>query len=160
MKNKKIAHKLDKASKIYFDGLNNNLVDSISDKKLNKIKKSVADTVNFLTVDDTTSDISSENLQKDIKQLKKLKTLVKADLKSAKERYAANEDKLSTEIPLSDLNDNLVVSEEDIKQLKKLNKTIKNAINIMENAEKEIAEKKNINQSVNDETKENLTYLV
>lgn len=160
MKNTKTAHKLDKASKIYFDGLNNNLVDSISDKKLNKMKKSVADTISFLTVNDTTSDISSENLQKNIKQLKKLKTLVKADLKSAKERYAANEDRLSTEIPLSDLNDNLVVSEEDIKQLKKLNKAIKNAINIMENAEKEIAEKKNNNPSVNDETKENLTYLV
>lgn len=160
MKNTKAAHKLDKASKIYFDGLNNNLVDSISDKKLNKMKKSVADTVSFLTVNDTTSDISSENLQKNIKQLKKLKTLVKGDLKSAKEIYAANEDKLSTEIPLSDLNDNLVVSEEDIKQLKKLNKAIKNAINIMENAEKEIAEKKNINQPVNDKTKENLTYLV
>ena len=160
MKNTKTAHKLDKASKIYFEGLNNNTVNSISDKKLNKIKKSVADTVNFLTVNDTTSDISSENLQKNIKQLKKLKTLVKADLKSAKERYAANEDRLSTEIPLSDLNDNLVVSEEDIKQLKKLNKAIKNAINIMENAEKEIAEKKNNNPSVDDETKENLTYLV
>lgn len=160
MKNTKTAHKLDKASKIYFDGLNNNTVNSISDKKLNKIKKSVADTVNFLTVNDTPSEISSENLQKDIKQLKKLKTLVKADLKSAKERYAANEDKLSTEIPLSDLNDNLVVSEEDIKQLKKLNKAIKNAINIIENAEKEIAEKKNINQPVNDESKEDLMYLV
>lgn len=160
MKNTKTAHKLDKASKIYFDGLNNNLVDSISDKKLNKMKKSVADTVSFLTVNDTTSDISSENLQKNIKQLKKLKTLVKGDLISAKEIYAANEDKLSTEIPLSDLNDNLVVSEEDIKQLKKLNKAIKNAINIMKNAEKEIAEKKNNNPSVNDETKENLTYLV
>lgn len=160
MKNTKAAHKLDKASKIYFDGLNNNLVDSISDKKLNKMKKSVADTVSFLTVNDTTSDISSENLQKNIKQLKKLKTLVKGDLKSAKEIYAANEDKLSTEIPLSDLNDNLIVSEEDIKQLKKLNKAIKNAINIMENAEKEIAEKKNINQPVNDKTKENLMYLV
>lgn len=160
MKNTKTAHKLDKASKIYFEGLNNNTVNSISDKKLNKIKKSVADTVNFLTVNDTTSDISSENLQKNIKQLKKLKTLVKADLKSAKERYAANEDRLSTEIPLSDLNDNLVVSEEDIKQLKKLNKAIKNAINIMENVEKEIAEKKNNNPSVDDETKENLTYLV
>lgn len=160
MKNTKAAHKLDKASKIYFDGLNNNLVDSISDKKLNKMKKSVADTVSFLTGNDTTSDISSENLQKNIKQLKKLKTLVKGDLKSAKEIYAANEDKLSTEIPLSDLNDNLVVSEEVIKQLKKLNKAIKNAINIMENAEKEIAEKKNNNPSVDDETKENLTYLV
>lgn len=160
MKNTKTAHKLDKASKIYFEGLNNNLVDSISDKKLNKMKKSVADTVSFLTVNDTTSDISSENLQKNIKQLKKLKTLVKGDLISAKEIYAANEDKLSTEIPLSDLNDNLVVSEEDIKQLKKLNKAIKNAINIMENAEKEIAEKKNNNPSVDDETKENLTYLV
>lgn len=160
MKNTKTAHKLDKASKIYFEGLNNNTVNSISDKKLNKIKKSVADTVNFLAVNDTTSDISSENLQKNIKQLKKLKTLVKADLKSAKEIYAANEDKLSTEIPLSDLNDNLVVSEEDIKQLKKLNKAIKNAINIMENVEKEIAEKKNNNPSVYDETKENLTYLV
>lgn len=160
MKNTKTAHKLDKASKIYFDGLNNNLVNSISDKKLNKMKKSVADTVSFLTVNDTTSDISSENLQKNIKQLKKLKTLVKADLKSAKEIYAANEDKLSTEIPLSDLNDNLVVSEEDIKQLKKLNKAIKNAINIMENAEKEIAEKKNNNPSVDDETKEDLMYLV
>lgn len=160
MKNTKTAHKLDKASKIYFEGLNNNTVNSISDKKLNKIKKSVADTVNFLTVNDTPSEISSENLQKDIKQLKKLKTLVKADLKSAKERYAANEDKLSTEIPLSDLNDNLVVSEEDIKQLKKLNKAIKNAINIIENAEKEIAEKKNINQPVNDESKEDLMYLV
>ncbi|RGM75452.1 hypothetical protein [Agathobacter rectalis] len=160
MKNTKTAHKLDKASKIYFDGLNNNLVDSISDKKLNKMKKSVADTVSFLTVNDTTSDISSENLQKNIKQLKKLKTLVKGDLISAKEIYAANEDKLSTEIPLSDLNDNLVVSEEDIKQLKKLNKAIKNAINIMENAEKEIAEKKNINQPVNNESKEDLTYLV
>lgn len=155
MKNTKAAHKLDKASKIYFDGLNNNLVDSISDEKLNKMKKSVADTVSFLTGNDTTSDISSENLQKNIKQLKKLKTLVKGDLKSAKEIYAANEDKLSTEIPLSDLNDNLVVSEEDIKQLKKLNKAIKNAINIMENAEK-----KNNNPSVDDETKENLTYLV
>lgn len=160
MKNTKTAHKLDKASKIYFDGLNNNLVDSISDKKLNNMKKSVADTVSFLTVNDTTSDISSENLQKNIKQLKKLKTLVKGDLISAKEIYAANEDKLSTEIPLSDLNDNLVVSEEDIKQLKKLNKAIKNAINIMENAEKEIAEKKNINQPVNNESKEDLTYLV
>lgn len=160
MKNTKTAHKLDKASKIYFDGLNNNLVDSISDKKLNKMKKSVADTVSFLTVNDTTSDISSENLQKNIKQLKKLKTLVKGDLISAKEIYAANEDKLSTEIPLSDLNDNLVVSEEDIKQLKKLNKAIKNAINIMENAEKENAEKKNINQPVNNESKEDLTYLV
>lgn len=160
MKNTKTAHKLDKASKIYFDGLNNNLVDSISDKKLNKMKKSVADTVSFLTVNDTTSDISSENLQKNIKQLKKLKTLVKGDLISAKEIYAANEDKLSTEIPLSDLNDNLVVSEEDIKQLKKLNKAIKNAINIMENAEKEIAENKNINQPVNNESKEDLTYLV
>lgn len=159
MKNTKAAHKLDKASKIYFDGLNNNLVDSISDKKLNKMKKSVADTVSFLTGNDTTSDISSENLQKNIKQLKKLKTLVKGDLKSVKEIYAANEDKLSTEIPLSDLNDNLVVSEEVIKQLKKLNKAIKNAINIMENAEKEIAEKKNNNPSVDDETKENLTYL-
>lgn len=156
MNNKKIAHKLDKASKIYFDGLNNNTVNSISDKKLNKIKKSVADTVNFLTVDDTTSDISSENLQKDIKQLKKLKTLVKADLKSAKERYA----KLSTEIPLSDLNDNLVVSEEDIKQLKKLNKAIKNTINILKNIEKENSKKDNNNPSVDDETKENLTYLV
>lgn len=155
MKNTKAAHKLDKASKIYFDGLNNNLVDSISDEKLNKMKKSVADTVSFLTGNDTTSDISSGNLQKNIKQLKKLKTLVKGDLKSAKEIYAANEDKLSTEIPLSDLNDNLVVSEEDIKQLKKLNKAIKNAINIMENAEK-----KNNNPSVDDETKENLTYLV
>lgn len=155
MKNTKTAHKLDKASKIYFDGLNNNLVDSLSDKKLNKMKKSVADTVSFLTGNDTTSDISSENLQKNIKQLKKLKTLVKGDLKSAKEIFAANEDKLSTEIPLSDLNDNLVVSEEDIKQLKKLNKAIKNAINIMENAEK-----KNNNPSVDDETKENLTYLV
>lgn len=160
MNNKKIAHKLDKASKIYFDGLNNNTVNSISDKKLNKIKKSVADTVNFLTVDDTASDISSENLQKDIKQLKKLKTLVKADLKSAKERYAANEDKLSTEIPLSDLNDNLVVSEEDIKQLKKLNKAIKNTINILKNIEKENSKKDNNNPSVDDETKENLTYLV
>ena len=80
MKNTKTAHKLDKASKIYFEGLNNNTVNSIADKKLNKIKKSVADTVNFLTVNDTTSDISSENLQKNIKQLKKLKTLVKADL--------------------------------------------------------------------------------
>lgn len=160
MKNTKTAHKLDKASKIYFDGLNNNLVDSLSDKKLNKMKKSVADTVSFLTGNDTTSDISSENLQKNIKQLKKLKALVKGDLISAKEIYAANEDKLSTEIPLSDLNDNLVVSEEDIKQLKKLNKAIKNAINIMENAEKEIAEKKNNNPSVDDETKENLTYLV
>lgn len=155
MKNTKTAHKLDKASKIYFDGLNNNLVDSLSDKKLNKMKKSVADTVSFLTGNDTTSDISSENLQKNIKQLKKLKALVKGDLISAKEIYAANEDKLSTEIPLSDLNDNLVVSEEDIKQLKKLNKAIKNAINIMENAEK-----KNNNPSVDDETKENLTYLV
>lgn len=160
MKNTKTAHKLDKASKIYFDRLNNNTVNSISDKKLNKIKKSVADTVNFLTVDDTTSDISSENLQKDIKQLKKLKTLVKADLKSAKERYAANEDKLSTEIPLSDLNDNLVVSEEDIKQLKKLNKAIKNTINILKNIEKENSKKDNNNPSVDDETKENLTYLV
>ena len=160
MKNTKTAHKLDKASKIYFDGLNNNLVDSISDKKLNKMKKSVADTVSFLTVNDTTSDISSENLQKNIKQLKKLKRLVKADFISAEEIYSTNEDKLSTEIPLSDLNDNLVVSEEDIKQLKKLNKAIKNAINIMENAEKEIAEKKNINQPVNNESKEDLTYLV
>ena len=61
---------------------------------------------------------------------------------------------------MSDLNDNLVVSEEDIKQLKKLNKAIKNAINIIENAEKEIAEKKNINQPVNDESKEDLMYLV
>lgn len=160
MKNTKTAHKLDKASKIYFEGLNNNTVNSISDKKLNKIKKSVADTVNFLTVNDTTSDISSENLQKNIKQLKKLKTLVKADLKSAKERYAANEDRLSTEIPLSDLNDNLVVSEEDIKQLKKLNKAIKNTINILKNIEKENTKKDNNNPSVDDETKENLTYLV
>lgn len=160
MNNTKTAHKLDKASKIYFDMLNNNTVNSISDKKLNKIKKSVADTVNFLTVDDTTSDISSENLQKDIKQLKKLKTLVKADLKSAKERYAANEDRLATEIPLSDLNDNLVVSEEDIKQLKKLNKAIKNTINILKNIEKENSKKDNNNPSVDDETKENLTYLV
>lgn len=160
MKNTKTAHKLDKASKIYFEGLNNNTVNSISDKKLNKIKKSVADTVNFLTVNDTTSDISSENLQKNIKQLKKLKTLVKADLKSAKERYAANEDRLSTEIPLSDLNDNLVVSEEDIKQLKKLNKAIKNTINILKNIEKENTKKDNNNPSVDDETKENLTYLI
>lgn len=160
MKNTKTAHKLDKASKIYFDGLNNNLVNSISDKKLNKMKKSVADTVSFLTVNDTTSDISSENLQKNIKQLKKLKALVKADLKSAKEIFAANEDKLSTEIPLSDLNDNLVVSEEDIKQLKKLNKAIKNTINILKNIENENTKKDNINPSVDDETKENLTYLV
>ena len=57
MKNTKAAHKLDKASKIYFDGLNNNLVDSISDEKLNKMKKSVADTVSFLTGNDTNSDI-------------------------------------------------------------------------------------------------------
>lgn len=141
MKNTKTAHKLDKASKIYFDGLNNNLVDSLSDKKLNKMKKSVADTVSFLTGNDTTSDISSENLQKNIKQLKKLKALVKGDLISAKEIYAANEDKLSTEIPLSDLNDNLVVSEEDIKQLKKLNKAIKNTINILKNIEKENTKK-------------------
>lgn len=160
MKNTKTAHKLDKASKIYFDGLNNNLVDSLSDKKLNKMKKSVADTVSFLTGNDTTSDISSENLQKNIKQLKKLKTLVKGDLISAKEIYAANEDKLSTEIPLSDLNDNLVVSEEDIKQLKKLNKAIKNTINILKNIEKENTKKDNNNPSVDDETKENLTYLV
>lgn len=160
MKNTKTAHKLDKASKIYFDGLNNNLVNSISDKKLNKMKKSVADTVSFLTVNDTTSDISSENLQKYIKQLKKLKALVKGDLISAKEIYAANEDKLSTEIPLSDLNDNLVVSEEDIKQLKKLNKAIKNTINILKNIEKENTKKDNNNPSVDDETKENLTYLV
>ncbi|MCB7108791.1 hypothetical protein [Agathobacter rectalis] len=160
MKNTKAAHKLDKASKIYFDGLNNNLVDSISDKKLNKMKKSVADTVSFLTGNDTTSDISSENLQKNIKQLKKLKALVKGDLISAKEIYAANEDKLSTEIPLSDLNDNLVVSEEDIKQLKKLNKAIKNTINILKNIEKENTKKDNNNPSVDDETKENLTYLV
>lgn len=160
MNNTKTAHKLDKASKVYFDGLNNNPTNSISDKKLNKIKKSVADTVNFLTVNDTTSDISSENLQKNIKQLKKLKTLVKADLKSAKERYAANEDRLSTEIPLSDLNDNLVVSEEDIKQLKKLNKAIKNTINILKNIEKENTKKDNNNPSVDDETNENLTYLV
>ena len=160
MKNTKAAHKLDKASKIYFDGLNNNLVDSISDKKLNKMKKSVADTVSFLTGNDTTSDIPSENLQKNIKQLKKLKTLVKGDLKSAKEIYVANEDKLSTEIPLSDLNDNLVVSEEDIKQLKKLNKAIKNTINILKNIEKENTKKDNNNPSVDDETKENLTYLV
>lgn len=154
MKNTKAAHKLDKASKIYFDGLNNNLVDSISDKKLNKMKKSVADTVSFLTGNDTTSDISSENLQKNIKQLKKLKALVKGDLISAKEIYAANEDKLSTEIPLSDLNDNLVVSEEDIKQLKKLNKAIKNTINILKNIEKENTKKDNNNPSVDDETKE------
>jgi hypothetical protein len=160
MKNTKTAHKLDKASKIYFDGLNNNLVDSLSDKKLNKMKKSVADTVSFLTGNDTTSDISSENLQKYIKQLKKLKALVKGDLISAKEIYAANEDKLSTEIPLSDLNDNLVVSEEDIKQLKKLNKAIKNTINILKNIEKENTKKDNNNPSVDDETKENLTYLV
>ena len=160
MKNTKAAHKLDKASKIYFDGLNNNLVDSISDKKLNKMKKSVADTVSFLTGNDTTSDISSENLQKNIKQLKKLKALVKGDLISAKEIYAANEDKLSTEIPLSDLNDNLVVSEEDIKQLKNLNKAIKNTINILKNIEKENTKKDNNNPSVDDETKENLTYLV
>jgi hypothetical protein len=160
MKNTKTAHKLDKASKIYFDGLNNNLVDSLSDKKLNKMKKSVADTVSFLTGNDTTSDISSENLQKNIKQLKKLKALVKGDLISAKEIYAANEDKLSTEIPLSDLNDNLVVSEEDIKQLKKLNKAIKNTINILKNIEKENTKKDNNNPSVDDETKENLTYLV
>ena len=145
MKNTKTAHKLDKASKIYFDGLNNNLVDSLSDKKLNKMKKSVADTVSFLTGNDTTSDISSENLQKNIKQLKKLKALVKGDLISAKEIYAANEDKLSTEIPLSDLNDNLVVSEEDIKQLKKLNKAIKNTINILKNIEKENTKKDNNN---------------
>lgn len=154
MKNTKTAHKLDKASKIYFDGLNNNLVDSLSDKKLNKMKKSVADTVSFLTGNDTTSDISSENLQKNIKQLKKLKALVKGDLISAKEIYAANEDKLSTEIPLSDLNDNLVVSEEDIKQLKKLNKAIKNTINILKNIEKENTKKDNNNPSVDDETKE------
>lgn len=160
MNNTKTAHKLDKASKVYFDGLNNNPTNSISDKKLNKMKKSVADTVSFLTVNDTTSDISSENLQKNIKQLKKLKALVKADLKSAKEKYAANEDKLSTEIPLSDLNDNLVVSEEDIKQLKKLNKAIKNTINILKNIEKENTKKDNNNPSVDDETKENLTYLV
>lgn len=160
MKNTKTAHKLDKASKIYFDGLNNNLVDSLSDKKLNKMKKSVADTVSFLTGNDTTSDISSENLQKNIKQLKKLKALVKGDLISAKEIYAANEDKLSTEIPLSDLNDNLVVSEEDIKQLKKLNKAIKNTINILKNIEKENTKKDNNNPSVDDETKENLTYLI
>lgn len=160
MKNTKAAHKLDKASKIYFDGLNNNLVDSISDKKLNKMKKSVADTVSFLTGNDTTSDISSKNLQKNIKQLKKLKALVKGDLISAKEIYATNEDKLSTEIPLSDLNDNLVVSEEDIKQLKKLNKAIKNTINILKNIEKENTKKDNNNPSVDDETKENLTYLV
>lgn len=160
MNNTKTAHKLDKASKVYFDGLNNNPTNSISDKKLNKMKKSVADTVSFLTVNDTTSDISSENLQKNIKQLKKLKALVKADLKSAKEKYAANEDKLSTEIPLSDLNDNLVVSEEDIKQLKKLNKAIKNTINILKNIEKENTKKNNNNPSVDDETKENLTYLV
>lgn len=160
MKNTKTAHKLDKESKIYFDGLNNNLVDSLSDKKLNKMKKSVADTVSFLTGNDTTSDISSENLQKNIKQLKKLKALVKGDLISAKEIYAANEDKLSTEIPLSDLNDNLVVSEEDIKQLKKLNKAIKNTINILKNIEKENTKKDNNNPSVDDETKENLTYLV
>lgn len=160
MNNTKTAHKLDKASKVYFDGLNNNPTNSISDKKLNKMKKSVADTVSFLTVNDTTSDISSENLQKNIKQLKKLKALVKADLKSAKEIFAANEDKLSTEIPLSDLNDNLVVSEEDIKQLKKLNKAIKNTINILKNIEKENTKKDNINPSVDDETKENLTYLV
>ncbi len=160
MNNTKTAHKLDKASKVYFDGLNNNPTNSISDKKLNKMKKSVADTVSFLTVNDTTSDISSENLQKNIKQLKKLKALVKADLKSAKEKYAANEDKLSTEIPLSDLNDNLVVSEEDIKQLKKLNKAIKNTINILKNIEKENTKKDNNNPSVDDETKENLTYLI
>lgn len=160
MNNTKTAHKLDKASKVYFDGLNNNPTNSISDKKLNKMKKSVADTVGFLTVNDTTSDISSENLQKNIKQLKKLKALVKADLKSAKEKYAANEDKLSTEIPLSDLNDNLVVSEEDIKQLKKLNKAIKNTINILKNIEKENTKKDNNNPSVDDETKENLTYLI
>lgn len=160
MNNTKTAHKLDKASKVYFDGLNNNPTNSISDKKLNKMKKSVADTVSFLTVNDTTSDISSENLQKNIKQLKKLKTLVKADLKSAKEIFAANEDKLSTEIPLSDLNDNLVVNEEDIKQLKKLNKVLKNTINILKNIDKEIAEKDNNNPSVDDEAKENLTYLV
>lgn len=160
MNNTKTAHKLDKASKVYFDGLNNNPTNSISDKKLNKMKKSVADTVSFLTVNDTTSDISSENLQKNIKQLKKLKALVKADLKSAKEIFAANEDKLSTEIPLSDLNDNLVVSEEDIKQLKKLNKAIKNTINILKNIENENTKKDNINPSVDDETKENLTYLV
>lgn len=160
MNNTKTAHKLDKASKIYFDGLNNNPTNSISDKKLNKMKKSVADTVSFLTVNDTTSDISSENLQKNIKQLKKLKALVKADLKSAKEKYAANEDKLSTEIPLSDLNDNLVVSEEDIKQLKKLNKAIKNTINILKNIEKENTKRDNNNPSVDDETKENLTYLI
>lgn len=160
MNNTKTAHKLDKASKVYFDGLNNNPTNSISDKKLNKMKKSVADIVSFLTVNDTTSDISSENLQKNIKQLKKLKALVKADLKSAKEKYAANEDKLSTEIPLSDLNDNLVVSEEDIKQLKKLNKAIKNTINILKNIEKENTKKDNNNPSVDDETKENLTYLI
>lgn len=160
MNNTKTAHKLDKASKVYFDGLNNNPTNSISDKKLNNMKKSVADTVSFLTVNDTTSDISSENLQKNIKQLKKLKALVKADLKSAKEIFAANEDKLSTEIPLSDLNDNLVVSEEDIKQLKKLNKAIKNTINILKNIENENTKKDNINPSVDDETKENLTYLV
>ena len=160
MNNTKTAHKLDKASKVYFDGLNNNPTNSISDKKLNKMKKSVADTVSFLTGNDTTSDISSENLQKNIKQLKKLKALVKGDLISAKEIYAANEDKLSTEIPLSDLNDNLVVSEEDIKQLKKLNKAIKNTINILKNIEKENTKKDNNNPSVDDETKENLTYLV
>lgn len=160
MNNTKTAHKLDKASKVYFDGLNNNPTNSISDKKLNKMKKSVADTVSFLTGNDTTSDISSENLQKNIKQLKKLKALVKGDLISAKEIYAANEDKLSTEIPLSDLNDNLVISEEDIKQLKKLNKAIKNTINILKNIEKENTKKDNNNPSVDDETKENLTYLV
>lgn len=160
MNNTKTAHKLDKASKVYFDGLNNNPTNSISDKKLNKMKKSVADTVSFLTVNDTTSDISSENLKKNIKQLKKLKALVKADLKSAKKSFAANEDKLSTEIPLSDLNDNLVVNEEDIKQLKKLNKVLKNTINILKNIDKEIAEKDNNNPSVDDEAKENLTYLV
>lgn len=154
MNNTKTAHKLDKASKVYFDGLNNNPTNSISDKKLNKMKKSVADTVSFLTGNDTTSDISSENLQKNIKQLKKLKALVKGDLISAKEIYAANEDKLSTEIPLSDLNDNLVVSEEDIKQLKKLNKAIKNTINILKNIEKENTKKDNNNPSVDDETKE------
>lgn len=81
-------------------------------------------------------------------------------MKSAKEIFAANEDKLSTEIPLSDLNDNLVVSEEDIKQLKKLNKAIKNTINILKNIEKENTKKDNNNPSVDDETKENLTYLV
>ena len=55
---------------------------------------------------------------------------------------------------MSDLNDNLVVSEEDIKQLKKLNKAIKNTINILKNIEKENTKKDNNNPSVDDETKE------